>query len=188
SRPFYGICIRSSLNKSMKALVFAIYLSAVIGMTPEQCRSYLEENRHVAIQRYRFYVEQALARADLLDLTLLQAMVLFLISVGGSEGGDTQFVWSMTSVVVRHAQGLGLHLDGADAGLTPFDTEMRRRLWWHISVLDVWSAEKYGIEPIIHLSSYTTRFPLVIDDDDFGPASTELPTERRISLSACICT
>ncbi|OXV08601.1 hypothetical protein Egran_03640, partial [Elaphomyces granulatus] len=75
---------------------------------------------------------------------------------------------SMTSVVVRIAQGFGLHLDGADAGLTPFDTEMRRRLWWrNISVLDN-----------IHRCSYTTRFPLTIDDDDFGPASIELPTER----------
>ena len=39
----------------------------------------------------------------------------------------------MTNLVVR----IGLHLDDADFGLTPFDTEMRRRLWWHVSFLDV---------------------------------------------------
>jgi transcription factor-like protein len=77
------------------------------------------EDRQAAIQRYRFFVEQALARADLLrssNLTLLQAIILFITSVGSE--GDIRYAWSMTSLAVRMAQGLGLHRDG---GLTPFD-------------------------------------------------------------------
>jgi hypothetical protein len=42
--------------------------------------------------------------------------ILFLTSV--SSEGDIRYAWSMTSLAVRMAQGLGLHRDG---GLTPFD-------------------------------------------------------------------
>jgi hypothetical protein len=55
------------LDKYLKVLVFAIYLSAAISMTPEQCMSLLREKREAAIHRYRFAVEQALARANFLN-------------------------------------------------------------------------------------------------------------------------
>ena len=31
---------------------------------------------------------------------------------------------------------MGLHRDGSKLGLKPYDTEMRRRCWWQIVVLD----------------------------------------------------
>src|SRR4029077_15218080 len=49
-----------TLDKSSEALVFAVYLSAVISMTTEECISLLGEERDVTIHRYRFAVEQAL--------------------------------------------------------------------------------------------------------------------------------
>lgn len=55
-----------SLDKNTEALVFAVYLSALISMTGEQCVSQLGEERETAIYRYRFAVEQALANANLL--------------------------------------------------------------------------------------------------------------------------
>jgi hypothetical protein len=168
-----------SLDRSTEALVLSVYLAAIISMTPEQCRSHLGEDRRAALQRYRFAVEQALTRANLLNsqnLTLLQAAVLFLTSVRSED--DTRFVWSMNGIVLRIAQGLGLHRDGSNFGLKPFEAEMRRRLWWHICLLDVRSSEEHGTDPMIHEFFYDTHFPLNINDDDLRPDSSELPTER----------
>lgn len=72
----------SPLDKKIEALLFAIYYSAVISMDePKQCLDILGIPRDQALAKYRFAVEQALARADLLNtqsITLLQATVLFL--------------------------------------------------------------------------------------------------------------
>lgn len=168
-----------ALDKNTEALVFSIYLAAAMSMSSEECLDKLGESRDAAVKLYRFAVEQALAKANLLNtqsLVLLQAAVLFLIGVRRED--DTKFVWSMTAVVLRLAQGLGLHRDGTNFGLSPFETEMRRRLWWHISVLDIRSSEDHGTEFQIHDKMYDTRFPLNVNDDDLSPEMLVPPNER----------
>jgi hypothetical protein len=168
-----------SLDKNTEALVFSVYLSAVISMTPEQCTSELGEERDAAISRYRFATEQALARANFLNsqnLTLIQALILFLTVILRQD--NTRFVWTLSAVVLRLSTGLGLHRDGSNFGLSPFETEMRRRAWWHVCILDLRSAEDHGTDPMIHDMMYDTRLPLNINDDDIGPDSKIAPTER----------
>jgi hypothetical protein len=177
-----------SLDKNSEALVFSIYLSAIVTLTPSQCLARLGEERSLAVKRYRFAVEQALAKANLLNtqsLTLLQAAVLFLICVRRED--DSKFVWSMTSVIFRLAQGLGLHRDGTNFALKPFETEMRRRLWWHICLMDVRSSEDHGTDPLIHDNMYDTRLPLNVNDDDIYPEMTETPTEREGCTDVTFC-
>lgn len=43
--------------------------------------------------------------------------------------------------------------------LTPFDAEIRRRSWWHVCFLDVWSAEECGTSLFTHRP---TTPPLVV--------------------------
>lgn len=52
------------------------------------------------------------------------------------ENTDPCSLWTLLGVAVRIGQGLGLHRDGTSLGLSPFEIEMRRRLWWNIVVLD----------------------------------------------------
>lgn len=170
----------SLLDKNSEALVFTIYFVAIISMSQEQCQSKLGETREALVSRYRFAVEQALAKANLLNtqnLMLLQAAVLFLIGVRRED--DTKFVWAMTAIVLRLAQGLGLHRDGLNFGLKPFETEMRRRLWWHICLLDIRSSEDHGTDAQIHEQSYDTRIPLNVNDDEITPDMQEPPVEHE---------
>jgi hypothetical protein len=95
---------------------------------------------------------------------LLQAAVLFLTCIRQQD--DTRFVWTMTAVVLHLAQGLGLHRDGSNFGLNPFETEMRRRLWWHICLLDMRSSEDHASDPQVYEAFYDTRLQLNINDDD----------------------
>ncbi|KAF7595932.1 hypothetical protein BBP40_004078 [Aspergillus hancockii] len=83
--------------------------------------------------------KQAFERAGLIasrSLTLLQPTVLYLTCLP-----QTRFAWTMHSVVIRLALGLGLHRDVSTFGLTTFEAEMRRHLWWYICILGIETAE-----------------------------------------------
>ncbi|KAJ5170330.1 Transcription factor [Penicillium coprophilum] len=177
-----------TLDKNSEALVFAMYLCSIISMKPDECLFQFGEDRPTAVKRYRFATEQALAKAGFLNtqsLILLQAAVLFLVCVRRED--DSKFVWSMTSIVLRLSQSLGLHRDGTNFALKPFETEMRRRLWWHISLLDVRSSEDHGTDPLIHESMYDTRLPLNVNDDDLLPDMQTPPEEREGFTDVTFC-
>ncbi|KGO62951.1 Transcription factor, fungi [Penicillium expansum] len=167
------------LDRSSEALIFSVYFAAVSSMTPEECLIQLGEDHAIVVKRYRFAVEQALARAGFFHthkLLVLQAAVLFLTCACNPE--DTQFVWTMIAVVTRLGLGLGLHRDGTHFGLSPYETEMRRRVWWYIYLLDVQTCELEATSPQIREGDYDTRLPLNINDNDLSPHSVETPPER----------
>ena len=177
-----------SLDRNHEALFLALVLVSIVSMSPEQCMSILGKERDLLVSRYRFAVEQALSRADFLNtqsLILLQAAVIFLIGVRRED--DTRFVWSMTALVLRVAQGLGIHRDGSNFKLKPFETEMRRRLWWHICMLDIRSSEDHGTNSQIHDRMYDTQLPLNINDDDITPEMEEPPKEREGFTDMTFC-
>lgn len=167
------------LDRGSEALAFAVYFTAASSMEPEQCLFQLGEDRTTLVKNYRFAVEQALARAGFLHthkIDVLQAAVLFLSCACHPD--DAHFVWTMIAVVTRLGLGLGLHRDGSHFGLSPFETEMRRRLWWYIYLLDVQSSEYQATSPQIREGDYDTRLPLNINDDDLSHDSAQSPQER----------
>lgn len=140
-------------------------------------------------RQYRFGVEQALARAGFLntkEIVTVQAFVLFLVCVRRHD--DTRFVWSLTGLALRIAQSLGLHRDGTRFGLSPFDCEMRRRLWWQVVLLDTRASEDFGSDPSIVDFSYDTEYPLSINDDDLKPSAIDFPAPQpRVSeMTFCL--
>ncbi|KAL3432390.1 fungal-specific transcription factor domain-containing protein [Aspergillus tetrazonus] len=168
-----------TLDKNNEALVLAMYFAAIVSMSAEQCMIRLGEARDTMVSRYRFAVEQALSKAGLMNtqsLTLMQAAVIFLNAV--RQDDDTKFVWSMSALVLRLAQGLGLHRDGNNFDLKPFEAEMRRRLWWHVILLDLRSSEDHGTDVQIHDQMFDTRLPLNINDTDLSPDAKEPPKPR----------
>lgn len=165
-----------NLSKGTEALFFAIYLAVVTSMNAIECMNLLSEDKDTALSKYRFATEQALAKAGFLNTqerTVLEAFVLFLICVRRHD--DTRFVWTLTGLAIRIAHSLGLHRDGEQFGLTPFETEMRRRIWWQVVVLDIRAAEDHGTDPSILEQSFDTKLPLNINDADLDPQATVAP-------------
>jgi hypothetical protein len=83
--------------------------------------------------------------------------------------------WTLIGLATRIATSLGLHRDGSNFScLSPFEVEMRRRLWWHIRVLDVRASEDVGtaISGSIHSD---TALPGNLNDSDLDPASNIHP-------------
>ena len=127
---------QSSLSKSAEPMVFAVYMAAVTALNEEECESRLGISKQTGLRRYRYATEQALSRAGFLsthEFIVLQAFTLFLVCVRRHQ--ETKDVWALTGLLLRMAHSMGIHRDGSQFGLTHFDTEMRRRLWWQACTL-----------------------------------------------------
>ncbi|KAH7482695.1 hypothetical protein FOMA001_g6593 [Fusarium oxysporum f. sp. matthiolae] len=176
------------LRPGDEALVFAIYYSAVTSMETQEVEANLGASQSHFISQFRFALEQALAKSNLLNTTnmaMLQAFVIYLTVVKCHD--DSKFAWTLTSLCVRMAQALGLYRDGQQLGLSPFEVEMRRRLWWAIVSLDVRSAEEMGSDLIIGDKTFDTQLPSNINDADIDPSFTETPTPRQGRTDSAIC-
>ncbi|UPX11902.1 uncharacterized protein EKO05_0002486 [Ascochyta rabiei] len=167
------------VGKGLESLLFAIYYGAVTSTIAEECLERWGEERSSLLNRYRFALEQALARANFLycdEIVILQAFVIFLILLRRND--DARKIWTLTGLVVRIAQTLGIHRDGSHFGLAPFQIEMRRRLWWQVCVLDARSSEDHGCDPTIVEAQFDAKMPLNVNDTDLHPDMTEFPEER----------
>ena len=78
------------------------------------------------------------------------------------------------------AQDLGLHRDRDQSKhLSPYEIEVRRRVWWALYMLDARSAEDHGSDVTIGLGSFDTKLPLNVNDADLDPEMKEIPSERE---------
>ena len=82
---------------------------------------------------------------------------------GGSRTG-----WTLFATAVRIAQAMEMDRDGTLLGLSAFETEMRRRMWWQLIVLDAFFTEARGTSPIIRENAFDTLPPLNINDDQLS--------------------
>lgn len=173
-----------SLDQESVALLSAVYLSATISMTNDQCVRELGEDRTRLLCHFRQLTEMAFTKANLLgteSFTLLQAAVLYLSCIRKHDE-ESSSVWAMTTVIIRLARNIGLHWDGMTYGLGPFEIEMRRRLWWHICILDVRTSEDQGTESETLDMDFDTRLPLNINDEDISPAFKQ-PVQERVGFT-----
>lgn len=144
--------------KAFECLMFAIYYGAVTSILNPECTEHWGEDRTSLLAKYRFGLEQALARANFLycdEMIILQAFVVFLILLRRND--DARKIWTLTGLVVRIAQTLGIHRDGSHFNLPPFEIEMRRRLWWQVCILDARASEDHGCDPTIIEAQFDTK-------------------------------
>ncbi|KAL2130870.1 hypothetical protein VTI74DRAFT_5844 [Chaetomium olivicolor] len=164
----------NAVPKNIEALLYSIFLMAVVALTADECLDKLGHSREEAIQMYSEGVRSALTQMNFLtayDFTSLQALVLYLMSLQGRSSQHS--AWIMNGIALRIAQKMGLHRDGENFGLSPFDSEMRRRLWWVIVMLDSKYAVFSGLSQPIIVHRCTTKAPTNIDDEDMDPQATE---------------
>lgn len=177
-----------NLSRGFECLLFAIYYGATTSLSSQECITKLGEDKSVLLARYRFAVEQALARANFLtteELVVLQAFVIFLTCL--RRNNDARVIWTLTGLVVRIAQTIGIHRDGSHFDLAPFEIEMRRRLWWQVCILDTRASEDHGCDPTIVEQSFDTKLPLNANDADWTPGMKSFPPERSGGTDMSFC-
>nr|OQO13184.1 hypothetical protein B0A51_17700 [Rachicladosporium sp. CCFEE 5018] len=178
----------AQLSKGFEVLLFTVYYAAVTSLSLKHCYERFNEDKGVLLTRYRFAIEQALARANFLtteEVIVLQAFVVFLICL--RRNNDARVIWTLTGLVVRIAQTIGIHRDGMHFGLKPFEIEMRRRLWWQVCILDTRASEDHGCDPTITEQSFDTKMPLNVNDVDITPDMAELPAEKLGCTDMTFC-
>lgn len=95
--------------------------------------------------------------------------------------------WILSGVALRIGQRMGLHQDGERLGLSPFETEMRRRLWWQLVLQDTHFALGAGLgHSLLPRDSHTLE-PRNLNDADIYPAATEPFPDRDGPTEMVLC-
>jgi hypothetical protein len=87
-------------------------------------------------------------------------------------------MWVASGIAIRIAQSMGLHRDGALMKLSVLLTEIRRRLFWELRMIDIGCAEDCGFCPT-YIYGAVTELPLNINDSDIDSETSEPPQERQ---------
>ncbi|KAH6614486.1 hypothetical protein B0J18DRAFT_301595 [Chaetomium sp. MPI-SDFR-AT-0129] len=179
-----------SQSPDNEPLLFAIYHFAIFSLPPSHCLLHLNQPRPTLLAKYHSLTLQSLSNTwtTLLQtpsLTLLQALTLFLIP-SRTRFHPTTY-WLLTGTAVRLAQRLGIHRDGAEMGLPPFETEMRRRLFYTLMPLDARASQFAGMGAPVWPGGWDTRPPRNVNDIDIWPGMGEAPVERKGVTEMVFC-
>ncbi|KAL9596225.1 MAG: hypothetical protein Q9219_005936 [cf. Caloplaca sp. 3 TL-2023] len=176
--------------KGFEALMFAMYSMAVKSLTNDDCNAVLGESQDMLFRRYLDATKKALSRAKFMSSTsivVLQALVLHILAIRDQE--EPRAVWTLTGAAIRVAEGMGLGIDGSLLGLSPFETEIRRRIWWQLRIHDLRAAELSGQAKFrdFELDDSTPKQPANVNDNDLYPLMPRAPAESTKLTEMCWC-
>jgi hypothetical protein len=88
--------------------------------------------------------------------------------------------WPLSGGLIRNAIIIGLHQDPdtLSSGISPYNKEMRRRIWATMVEFDLQASFDLGVPTILSQVHNDADAPRNIDDDSFDQDSTELPVSR----------
>ncbi|KAK0652105.1 hypothetical protein B0T16DRAFT_405435 [Cercophora newfieldiana] len=90
--------------------------------------------------------------------------------------------WKSAGAMTQDAISVGLHREpsriGQNVHITPFNQEMRRRIWATITSYDVQASFDHGLPTILCSLHQDTEPPSNIDDDEFDEDTAELPPSK----------
>lgn len=109
----------------------------------------------------------------------MEALLLYL-HIELFRGDDTRIEpWMMLGVVVRLAYRMGYHRDPSHfPNISPFDGEMRRRLWSMLVRLDIQTSAQMGLPRMTGEDQGDTADPRNLLDEDLHRDMQELPLPR----------
>ncbi|KAI1845888.1 hypothetical protein JX265_011217 [Neoarthrinium moseri] len=127
--------------------------------------------RHLAVQWVNDAAAQLTMPTSKSQLTLksLKAMVLLCLA-REMTGIGPDLIWISIGALIRAAMYMGLHRDPIKLpNMTPFNAEMRRRLWTTILEIAVQSSLDSGGSPLVSLTDFDTQPPGNFDDSQLVP-------------------
>ncbi|KAJ3486002.1 hypothetical protein NLG97_g6703 [Lecanicillium saksenae] len=176
-----------------QALLFSIMSMAVLSLEEDEAIQMLGMSREKALQTFNAGAKAALIRFNYLknyNMTSLQALMIYLFSLESRI--DTHAAWVMSATAVRLALKMGYHHDGEKLGMTPYETEMRRRIWWQLFLHDFKLGMFSGLSQQSSFNQkWDTKIPSNLNDADLFPGSTEPvrardgPTEMIFVMIMC---
>jgi hypothetical protein len=138
-------------------------------------------------QMYRDYKRLTAQTLILVDIGqpityMLETLILYVAAdLGISKDAETSTLLGVT-VIVRLAMKMGYHRDSKYfPDVTPFQGEMRRRMWAMVRQSDLRVAAQFGLPPMIRTDVSNTEPPRNLYDDELSEELTALPPSRPLS-------
>ncbi|KAI1127511.1 hypothetical protein F5Y10DRAFT_292782 [Nemania abortiva] len=179
----------SLMSRGMEALMFAVSLAAVTSLREYEVEENFGEDRQTLFARLRMGTEQALSRAGVLnttDISTVQAFIIYLEIVKQNDG--QRATWTLAGLLIRIAFGMGLHRDGSNfSNVSAFDAEIRRRVWYHICLLDGQVGDCQVFNVGITESLFDTKQPSNLNDADITPDMVSLPEPKDGYTDCTFC-
>ncbi|KAI0150229.1 hypothetical protein GGR57DRAFT_473250 [Xylariaceae sp. FL1272] len=119
----------------------------------------------------------------------LEALMLYLSGEYLSHRDAEIGIWYVAGMIVQLALHMGLHRDPKHfENISPFEGEMRRRIWATIIEIDLGISAQIGLPRIIRIWQTDTELPRNILESDLEKKSKELPPARPDSeLTPILC-
>ncbi|KAK5151970.1 hypothetical protein LTS14_008744 [Recurvomyces mirabilis] len=181
---YMGKPASSPCNRLLRA---ALIYAGANALTRSESISISSKTKDKLVGELRLVVEFAMHQADLMnttDLSSVQALWLYISSLRVLD--STRRAWTLVGLLVRIARALNVHRD--QAGETPYQAQLRRRLWYNVVQVDFYLSFDRGAEPIIHPDSFSRSLPSNCNDDEFGEHSLNVPNhnERITDMSVAL--
>lgn len=183
-----GRIIEASSNVSniapiMEALMFSIYCTSILSLDMDECQAMFGSSKVDLLTRYQFGCQQALLNCGFLrceDRDCLTALFLYLVSHSSSyfytfltfqvsvrPSTVPQSLSSMLGVAIRVAQRMGIHSESTLAKCSVLEAEMRRRLWWSLTLFDTRISELADFKLATLSPMWDCKPPINVNDSDF---------------------
>lgn len=180
-----------SLQYSLQALLFAVCLASITSLGEEEALSCFDMPRTQLLARFRLGTEKALASAGLLvtkEIETIQAFVIYLSIL--PHIGCQELLSPFMGLLLRIATSVQLHKDAQSFKtpvLTPFEVEIRRRLWWQIIFIDSISRSGHGTGLAASDTMFDTKAPSRIsaNDQPNSSASFDVGSESPVCILRC---
>jgi hypothetical protein len=115
-------------------------------------------------QFYVFAMQHVASVREASSVHNLEATVLLILYHLRSESRNG--LWHLTGLAMRTVTDIGLHRKASTQNLPPFETQLRRRLFWSVYALESILASTLGRPISLSDCDIDQPLPLSIDDDD----------------------
>ncbi|RMZ69956.1 Zn2Cys6 transcription factor [Pyrenophora seminiperda CCB06] len=174
----WEMCSRSIIPQLTAILTVAYHIDDA---TPDDgAEDHSKYLRGAAVELVQAWLD-GLDRRQRTELSTLQVELLLLCARSFREPhvGKT---WSYAGSIVRSALLMGLHLDPTGMkDISPYQAEIRRRLWASVVELDLQTSMKVHLPLIVPEMNSYQPVPSNLNDDDFDEHSETLPMPRPLS-------
>ncbi|KAJ4209569.1 hypothetical protein NW759_013424 [Fusarium solani] len=181
----------SAASVSWLGLLYSIFCLTIQVQSQQSCLSKAQGTAAYPSQStemprklvYREKVVQCLIQAQFAKggPDIMETLVHYIVIENNLNKDSNIRVWLLMGNIVQIAIRMGYHRDPQHfKSLSPYQGEMRRRMWAMIYSLDTGFATQMGLPSSIKHSLSDTTPPRNLQNSDFDASSTELPPPRPI--------
>ena len=130
---------------------------------------------------YRLRTVQCLVNSDYTKSSIytIETLILYVHGEYASRWDAEVGIWVIVGMIVRLSIRMGYHRDPSNySGITPYQGEMRRRIWAFVRQMDTMFSFQLALPGMIRNTDCDTALPRNIFEDEFGPESKVLPPAR----------